>query len=74
MFHFINFYYRYIPFIFNFGAAEAGTPFRSSDHDPVLIGVSGAATPVEVDLLTINDFHGRLEAAPPVAGAAALGQ
>jgi len=56
-----------------FGAAEAGTPFRSSDHDPVLIGVSGAATPVEVDLLTINDFHGRLEAAPPVAGAAALG-
>lgn len=56
-----------------FGAAEAGTPFRSSDHDPVVIGVSGDAVPVTVDLLTINDFHGRLESAPPVAGAALLG-
>lgn len=56
-----------------FGAAEAGTPFRSSDHDPVLVGVSGEAEPVVVDLLTINDFHGRLESAPPVAGAALLG-
>ncbi len=55
------------------GAAQAGTPFRSSDHDPVVIGVSGAAAPVTVDLLTINDFHGRLESAPPVAGAALLG-
>ncbi|WP_395640226.1 5'-nucleotidase C-terminal domain-containing protein [Pseudolysinimonas sp.] len=35
--------------------------------DPVVEGA------VEVDLLTINDFHGRLEAAPPVAGAATLG-
>ena len=58
---------------FAFGATEAGTPFRSSDHDPVLVGVSGAAEPVTVDLLTVNDFHGRLEAAPPVAGAAVLG-
>jgi 5'-nucleotidase len=56
-----------------FGATEAGTPFRSSDHDPVVIGVSGDALPVTVDLLTINDFHGRLESAPPVAGAALLG-
>lgn len=56
-----------------YGATEAGTPFRSSDHDPVLVGVSGDAQPVTVDLLTINDFHGRLESAPPVAGAALLG-
>ena len=56
-----------------FGATEAGTPFRSSDHDPVVIGISGDAEPVVVDLLTINDFHGRLESAPPVAGAAVLG-
>jgi len=55
-----------------FGAAEAGTPYRASDHDPVLVGISSDAAPVEVDLLTINDFHGRLEAAPPVAGAATL--
>lgn len=58
---------------FAFGATEAGTPFRSSDHDPVLVGVSSAAEPVTVDLLTINDFHGRIESAPPVAGAALLG-
>ncbi len=58
---------------YEFGAAEAGTPFRSSDHDPVKVGVSSAATPVDIDLLSINDFHGRLEAAPPIAGAAVLG-
>lgn len=56
-----------------YGATEAGTPFRSSDHDPVLVGVNGDALPVTVDLLTINDFHGRLESVPPVAGAALLG-
>ena len=28
--------------------------------------------PVTIDLLSVNDFHGRLEAAPPVAGAAVL--
>jgi 5'-nucleotidase len=31
-----------------------------------------ADTPVTIDLLSVNDFHGRLEAAPPVAGAAVL--
>ena len=55
-----------------FGATEAGTPFRSSDHDPVKVGLSSAPVPVDVDLLSINDFHGRLEAAPPIAGAAVL--
>ena len=57
---------------YEFGASEAGTPFRSSDHDPVKVGVSSAAAPVSIDLLSINDFHGRLEAAPPIAGAAVL--
>jgi len=57
---------------YEFGAAEAGTPFRSSDHDPIKVGISSAAEPVEIDLLSINDFHGRLEAAPPIAGAAVL--
>ena len=55
-----------------FGAAEAGTPFRSSDHDPVKIGLSSALPPVNIDLLSINDFHGRLEASRAVAGAAVL--
>ena len=40
---------------------------------PLTVAPAAAADPVEVDLLTINDFHGRLEAAPPVAGAATLG-
>lgn len=56
-----------------FGAAEAGTPFRSSDHDPIKVGVSSAPEPVKVDIVSINDLHGRLEAAPPAAGAAVLG-
>ncbi|HEU4849446.1 MAG TPA: ExeM/NucH family extracellular endonuclease, partial [Terrimesophilobacter sp.] len=56
-----------------FGAAEAGTPFRSSDHDPIKVGVSAVAPPVDIDLLSINDFHGRLEASGDAAGAAVLG-
>ncbi|WP_290512394.1 ExeM/NucH family extracellular endonuclease, partial [Aeromicrobium sp.] len=57
---------------YEFDAAEAGTPFRSSDHDPVKIGLSSALPPVDIDLLSINDFHGRLEASRAVAGAAVL--
>ncbi len=43
----------------------------------LFLGTAGAvradeAPPVTIDLLSINDFHGRLEAAPPVAGAAVL--
>jgi len=56
-----------------FGATEAGTPFRSSDHDPVLVGISEQLAPVDIDILAINDFHGRIEASPPAAGAAVLG-
>ncbi len=55
-----------------FGAAEAGTPYRSSDHDPIVAGVDSTRPPVEIDLLSVNDFHGRLEAAAPSAGAAVL--
>ncbi|GEL99650.1 ExeM/NucH family extracellular endonuclease [Cellulomonas terrae] len=36
--------------------------YRSSDHDPVLVGlVNGAAKPVNLTLLDINDFHGRID-------------
>lgn len=55
-----------------FGAAEAETPFRSSDHDPIKVGVSAAQGPVTIDLLSINDFHGRLEASGAAAGAAVM--
>ncbi|MBO1753166.1 ExeM/NucH family extracellular endonuclease [Actinotalea sp. BY-33] len=60
-----------------FPQAEAGTVYRSSDHDPILVGFTaegpdGGDGTVEIDLLTVNDFHGRLEANPPAAGAAVL--
>lgn len=55
-----------------FGATESGTPFRSSDHDPILVGVSATAPPVSIDIATINDFHGRIEADNASAGAAVL--
>jgi 5'-nucleotidase len=55
-----------------FAATDPGTPFRSSDHDPVVIGVNSAAVPVTIDLVSINDFHGRLEAIAPSGGAAVL--
>lgn len=55
-----------------FGAAEAGTPFRSSDHDPIVVGFDTALVPVTIDLLSVNDFHGRLEALSGAGGAAVL--
>ncbi|KDA06414.1 5'-nucleotidase [Microbacterium sp. CH12i] len=57
---------------YSFGAAEAGTPFRSSDHDPVIVGISTEIPPVNIDIVTINDFHGRIEADNLSAGAAVL--
>lgn len=55
-----------------YGAAEADTPYRSSDHDPVIVGISGEDSPVTIDIVTINDFHGRIEADGASAGAAVL--
>ena len=37
------------------------TPYRSSDHDPVVVGLAANAT-VPLNLLNINDFHGRIDA------------
>jgi 5'-nucleotidase len=56
-----------------YAAAEAGTVFRSSDHDPISIGLSTEAAPVEIEILTTNDFHGRIEAGRGIPGAAQLG-
>ena len=36
-------------------------PYRSSDHDPVIVGLSAEKPPVELTLLGINDFHGRID-------------
>jgi 5'-nucleotidase len=53
-------------------------PYRASDHNPKVIGLSTQPVgPVDLQLLGINDFHGRLEspatgANGPVGGAAQL--
>lgn len=43
----------------------APDPYRSSDHDPILVGLdlapAGTET-AELNLLNINDFHGRIDA------------
>ncbi|WP_233575309.1 ExeM/NucH family extracellular endonuclease [Cellulomonas sp. PhB150] len=36
--------------------------YRSSDHDPVVVGLKAKADPVDLTLLNINDFHGRIDA------------
>lgn len=51
----------------------AADPFRSSDHDPLVVGLdlagAGAGDGItELQLLGINDFHGRLADAVAVAG------
>ena len=40
------------------------SPYRSSDHDPIIVGLDlpdAAAGTVELNLLNINDFHGRID-------------
>ncbi len=59
-----------VPATYRFYAAD---PYRSSDHDPVLLGLAaGDAGPVTetLQVLGTNDFHGRIAStlAPPVNG------
>ena len=37
------------------------TPYRCSDHDPVVVGFAANKT-VALNLLNVNDFHGRIDA------------
>jgi len=53
-------YSRYNNNVTDFYAADA---YRSSDHDPVVVGLDIASAPaVDINLLNINDFHGRIDA------------
>ncbi|WP_269938988.1 ExeM/NucH family extracellular endonuclease [Arthrobacter sp. HY1533] len=55
-------YSRYNYNVTNFYDAS---PFSASDHDPVVVGLnigSPAATSKNINLLNINDFHGRIDA------------
>ena len=53
-------YSRYNNNVTDFYVADA---YRSSDHDPVVLGLNlETRTAVELNLLNINDFHGRIDA------------
>ncbi|WP_229688316.1 ExeM/NucH family extracellular endonuclease [Micromonospora yangpuensis] len=56
-------------------AFYAPDAYRASDHNPLVVGISTGTAPVELQLLSVNDFHGRLESpatvnGQPVGGAA----
>ena len=81
-----NFYYgttqgNGIPSDVSYATDLAGaTPFRSSDHNPMVIGIDlpaldNASAPrvTDVQIVGVNDFHGRLVADSADGGAAALG-
>ncbi len=54
-------------------AFYAPDPYRASDHNPKVIGLNtGTAGPIDLQILGINDFHGRLE--PPSAGVGGAAQ
>ncbi|RNL80182.1 Ig-like domain repeat protein [Nocardioides marmorisolisilvae] len=78
-----NFYYgtsqgHGIPTDVSYATDLAGaTPFRSSDHNPMVIGidlptVAAANKVTDVQIVGVNDFHGRLIADSADGGAAAL--
>lgn len=50
----------------NYNATDfyQANPYRSSDHDPIVVGLNLApkADVVDLNLLNINDFHGRIDA------------
>ncbi|MDJ0337876.1 ExeM/NucH family extracellular endonuclease [Cryobacterium sp. PH31-O1] len=52
-------YSRYNNNVTDFYVADA---YRSSDHDPVVLGLNlTTPTAVQLNLLNINDFHGRID-------------
>ncbi|MEO6502664.1 MAG: ExeM/NucH family extracellular endonuclease [Jatrophihabitantaceae bacterium] len=51
---------------------HSADPYRSSDHDPVVLGLTASAPTQTVQILGINDFHGRIQANGVEAGAGVL--
>ncbi|HEX8093201.1 ExeM/NucH family extracellular endonuclease, partial [Jatrophihabitans sp.] len=47
-------------------------PYASSDHDPVVLGLTASAPTKTVQVLGINDFHGRIQSNGVEAGAGVL--
>src|SRR5690625_5162825 len=52
--------YEYSRYNYNATLLYDQSPFRSSDHDPIVVGIDPDAKFVDVNLLNINDFHGRI--------------
>jgi len=55
---------EYSRFNYNVTNYYAPDAYRSSDHDPILVGMDlspAAAETTELNLLNINDFHGRID-------------
>ncbi|MET3961854.1 5'-nucleotidase [Marmoricola sp. OAE513] len=56
--------YEYSRYNYNATDFYVADPYRSSDHDPLVVGFdnpSSAASVVPLNLLGINDFHGRID-------------
>ncbi|MET1017458.1 MAG: ExeM/NucH family extracellular endonuclease, partial [Leifsonia flava] len=53
---------EYSRYNYNATAFYTEDAYRSSDHDPMLIGIDASPTTSIVNLLNINDFHGRIDA------------
>ncbi|MBB3159158.1 5'-nucleotidase [Microbacterium proteolyticum] len=53
---------EYSRFNYNVRNFYEATPYRSSDHDPVIVGLDLGAPTTDITLLGINDFHGRIDA------------
>ena len=69
-------YYEYSRFNNNVTNLYAANPYRSSDHNPEVIGINAPLTPAgaavdTVQVLASNDFHGRLVDDPASASAGA---
>lgn len=59
--------YEYSRYNYNVNQLYSDDHYRASDHDPIVVGLDlGADVPepetVDVNLLNINDFHGRIDA------------
>ena len=56
--------YEYSRYNYNATNFYAPDPYRSSDHDPLVVGLNTPAAndDVTLNLLNINDFHGRIDA------------
>lgn len=61
-------YYEYGRFNSNATNLYTPSPFRSSDHNPEIVGINTSApTTTDVQVIGSNDYHGRLAAGPRLA-------